>query len=104
MARNGFKEAEKTHISVFLLRMSLNDLNIRKSNQVDAKCKLLHINEEGKNFERSVKINYEKDIGISLGSYKFYPKDGLQQNGFIHPDGSLKFEFYVRKNNHYEHA
>ena len=43
---------------------------------------------------------FVKDHNMCYGWYEFYHKNRLEKDGFIFPDGSLKFEFYVKKQNY----
>ena len=62
---------------------------------------MLHSSDPAKNHQKKP---YAKDFGskhsYSHGMEKFYLQDKLSEDGFIFPDGSLRFEFFVKKHNY----
>ena len=63
------------------------------------KFTILHSSSHLKNHYGDAK---EDDYGTEhyTGFGDFFPHDKLQRDGFIFPDGSLRFEFFVKKNNY----
>ena len=63
--------------------------------------KMIHASDHSKDFKsaqhrgdwRGKAANFAYVIG------KTYRLDDLEENGFIHPNGSLIFEFYIKKHN-----
>ena len=61
---------------------------------------MLHSSDPDKNFRMQQFTNDYKTYHISgYGLTQFYLKNKLSDSGFIFPDGSLKFEFFVKKHN-----
>ena len=44
--------------------------------------------------------NYDTSHRFSYGERNFYLRNKLKEDGFIFPDGSLRFEFFVKKLNY----
>ena len=61
---------------------------------------MLHSSDPTKNHKSEIGTDDYKTDNDSIGYSTFYPKDKLSEDGFIFPDGSLRIEFYVKKNNY----
>ena len=49
------------------------------------------------NYEREDKYDYNGKNYSHCSLKKFYVIDDLQSDGFIFPDGSLRFKFFIKK-------
>ena len=67
---------------------------------VTFKVRMLNSSDPLKYHEKQNTFDYEKNHSQSLGWLEFYSKNELHQDGFIFPDGSLRFQFFVKKNNY----
>ena len=66
---------------------------------VDSSHKMIHSSERKKDVELSDKVDYtdlQNNYGLIM-SEKFYAIADLAKDGFIHADGSLRFEFKIRR-------
>ena len=92
-----------SHISVFLWRDTQLELRIECRNKVANRVTMLHKSgDAAKNFEELDKDIFDHEANTGRGWEDFYPKVKLSRNGFIHDDGSLRFEFAVKKSNYRE--
>ena len=104
---NGDGAGKKTHISVGAYRRRLQCLNLDKNDKVLTVIKMVHSTNRQKDFERESIEDFELEgiydwTGLnetSLVCDKFYAIADLKKDGFIHPDGSLRFEYKVGKRN-----
>ena len=64
---------------------------------IEYEVTMLHANENGKNDVTKRVHGFANKPKEGRGWRKFYEKGKLEKDGFIHPDGSLRFEFKVRK-------
>ena len=60
---------------------------------------MLHSQDKQKNFKYESENYFTGKFHYGFVTAKFYTIDDLVKNGFIHLDGSLQFEFYIKKNN-----
>ena len=51
---------------------------------------------------KDVKFETTKDFSRNSLFYfeRFYKREDLKIDGFVHPDGSLKFEYFVKRHNY----
>ena len=62
---------------------------------------MLHCSDSSMDFQISEeKFDFTEVNEIGSCQFKFYAKADLEKDGFIHPDGSLRFEFFVQKHNY----
>ena len=100
----GHRDGKDTHISVGLKATWLPSSEQDNLINVSFSISILNSNDRDQNVEKQAQYNFEKQTenetipSISLLIDKFYAFDQLQQKGFIYPDGSLRFEFSVKKN------
>ena len=94
----GRGKGKETHISIGMQRFKLKCLNLDTSDIVHYAIKLLH----KKDALKDVKFETAKDFSRNSFFYfeRFYKREDLQADGFIHPDGSLKFEFFIKRHNY----
>ena len=96
---NGWKDAKGTHISVGMRRTRLSILNIETSDKHRFKVKMIHPSDSSKDFVKNLSHDWtDTDSKTSMTS-KFFKFNQLELHGFIHPDGGLKFEFEIKKQN-----
>ena len=72
---------------------------------VHAKMVMIHHSDETKNCEFTKEItfaDYKTVMANTVSETEFYRIDDLAKDGFIFPDGSLKFKFYVQKSKDYQ--
>ena len=60
---------------------------------------MLHSTNRQKDFKEEGIFDWTAKNKTSLNLPKFYAIDDLEKDGFIHPDGSLRFEFGIKKHN-----
>ena len=96
---NGDGAGKKTHISVGTCRRRLQCLNLDKNDKVLTVIKMVHSTNRQKDFERESIDDWTGLNETSLVWDKFYAIADLKKDGFIHPDGSLRFEYKVEKRN-----
>ena len=87
-------------IAVALERTHIDTLDSDQSNEVTYKILLLNSVDSDKDFGHFVTRDFESKHSEMFYHASFYQKDKLEEDGFIFPDGSLRFEFFVRKNNY----
>ena len=60
---------------------------------------MLHSTNRQEDFKRESSDDWTGLNETSLIWYKFYTIAYLEEDGFIHPDGSLRFEYSIKKRN-----
>ena len=61
---------------------------------------MLHALDSRKNFETDdIVCDFTDKYNFGTGINQFYRKDNIAENGFIFPDGSLRFAFFIKRNN-----
>ena len=85
--------------------MILLESNMDYTNVVESEVIMVNKNEEVKHAKKT--LNYydyppKNNVGLITcrSSIEFYRKDLLMRDGFLHPDGSLRFKFSVKKQNY----
>ena len=88
-----------THIAVGIYRNRLTCLNVDKCNQIVTTRTMLHSSDSAKNkiLESLNDLSDTEKVGFI--TELFYPISDIEKDGFLHQDGSLRFEFSVRKHN-----
>ena len=61
---------------------------------------MLHSSDSNKNFKPIQETSDFLSYYSSFGYKEFYEISKLSEDGFIFPDGSLRFEFFVKKHNY----
>ena len=61
---------------------------------------MLHSSDRQKNVIKKEEFNIFAELVRMFGD-NFYAIDDLEKDGFIHADGSLRFEFKIKKNNNW---
>jgi len=60
---------------------------------------MLHSSERLKDFREHETSDWMREDEFTLINEKFYAIADLAKDGFIHADGSLKFEFAIKRHN-----
>ena len=58
---------------------------------------MLHSTDNSKDVRKEHTKDYGDDKKVSLLMEKFHPISDLAKDGFIHEDGSLRFQFFIKK-------
>ena len=62
--------------------------------------KMIHYSLKEKEFIQIRKFDWTGKDDFNWVLAEFYKSDELERDGFIHPDGSLRFEFEIIKKNY----
>ena len=74
-------------------------MNLETNDKILKVMKMLHSTNRQKDFEIEETFDWTGINETSMVWTKFYEIADLEKNGFIHPDGSLRFEYKVEKRN-----
>ena len=96
---NGEAAGEGTHISIYVNRTYLPALELDQDTTVSYRIKMLNSQGKGSAKLQTAKRDFERKKTSNWGWTKFYLQSNLLDDGFIFPDGSLRFEFAIKKNN-----
>ena len=89
----GHDRSISTHISVGVMRNSLMCLNLDTPDEYTYKITMLHSSDHSKDFPDKHTGKHEH----GFHSPTFYKIAHLEQDGFINPYGSLRFEFSIER-------
>lgn len=59
---------------------------------------MINSTNRGKHYKEESSFDWKNKNDFTCVSPKFYKFCNLDQDGFIHADGSLRFDFYIKKN------
>lgn len=60
---------------------------------------MLHSSDRQKDFREQETSDWMREDELTLINEKFYAIADLAKDGFIHTDGSLRFEFAIKRHN-----
>jgi hypothetical protein len=60
---------------------------------------MLHSSDRQKDFKYETTDDWTGQKNLNIVKDKYYPINDLAKDGFIHADGSLRFEFKIKKHN-----
>ena len=94
---SGWSVGKSTHISVGVHRTKLTSLDCDTCDAVENITKMLHPIDPSKDFIYQKTNNWSGKNDTCFGFPEFYKIEDVGKNGFIHLDGSLRFEFLIKK-------
>lgn len=90
---DGLRDGRGTHLSVAIWRTKPYGVKLVTNDEVWTCKTLIHSTDESKNFTEELVNDWTGKNDQGFASVKFFKIDDLAKDGFIHPDGSLKFRF-----------
>ena len=102
---NGFGDDDKSHISLGIVRTKSSCLNLDVDDKVTYSYTMLHPSGfKSKNITAERTSDWTGPARQSFVSKKFFSITNIERKGFINPDGSLQFQFKIKKQNYRKRA
>ena len=92
---------KESYILVGIERSWPESLRLERRKFVQGKIVLVHTSDRSRDREYKFNKNcQDKANGRRIFGKPLYKIENLDQDGFVHPDDSLHFEFFISKNNY----
>ena len=95
----GCHDAMGTSISFGICMSRISSLNIDTDNNITVIRKILHASDRERDVEEVSKYHRKNLDNYTFVRINFFKLADLEKDGFIHGDGSLRFEFLIKRQN-----